>query len=291
MIEDLRPEDHHRAIGTTRDRRMVGWRILLAAAGLACVLASGPFANAGLVACRLLLGFLCRTDKFFHPFDLVLGWMVLILGWCLIAAALGKYPAAPASAGERVRQAARNLRWLPIPIVATLVFTVAFAYWPRAITVLVVDIANVPRDGELRIGARGELHRTRASVYRRGFDHLLGLPVTSRQEFPVTLVESAQAHSEFPLASPRLSFERWRRAWTSLGVTVKLPNESIYVAVDLLPCEGCGDAAIEVGERTADRCTGYVGERIRCYGQTARYPKGAGEVRVVLDLKGLSAAR
>ena len=158
------------------------------------------------------------------------------------------------------------------------------AYRSSTPLLLVADVKGA-RPEPVRVGIIGEWRRDRPFRYGEAVDYLLGLPRGGTH--PQPRATSTTLHSEFPIDSPALSWERWHGTWTKLTATVEEGRGSLHIAVDLVPCDDCTATEIEVGRGTLQPCAGYMGEHVRCVGQTARYPRRATQLHATIDLAGI----
>jgi hypothetical protein len=266
-------------------RRFLGPRARWGLLGLYLMLWAGPVGDAKHLLSHFLLGGSGAGSNAF-ALDLVVGRLVLFLGWCCIAWALGGAPnPATASAGGFSRLALR-LRWLPVPMLATTGLYLAVALRKADAQLLVVDVSNAPPGAKLLVGGDETVLSRDDNLYVETIEHLFGVPLPGGGRLP----NFARAHAEFHSEPTRLGLQNWRPEWTWLFVTSQDEgsHQGLVVFLNLHPC-AAGPDVIDVGGESAVACVDWY-DHGRCVVQNAHYRRGAQQIRVNVDLTGVQPA-
>jgi hypothetical protein len=265
--------------------RVVGARARWIVVGLGLMLLAAPIGDARDLLSNLL-GWWASTRKYTQPFgfDRALGRLVLILGWYCIARGLGGDggPSNPA-AGSFSRLSFR-LRWLPVPLLATMGLYVALVLREADTHLLVINVSNLPPDTKLLVGGNETVTAWNENRYAEAIEYLFGVPRGRAGWLPTF----QQAHAEFRSEPTRLGLQNWHPEWTWLFITSndEATHQGLVVFLNLRSCAG-GAEIIDVGKSSAVPCSDWYEDSGRCVVQNAYYRQDAEQIRVNVDLAGL----
>jgi hypothetical protein len=238
-------------------------------------------------------------DKYYHPYqyDRLVGCVILIWGWCQIARGLGAGRKSATAKLGWLRRLRDRFRYLPVPVLGTLLFVFVLGY-PRSSRQLVtVDVSNVPPGTTLRVHPRVTSNPSIDSRYLETFDYLFFLVPfwsSSSPRPPAT----AQMSSEFRLDGSPFSLIEWTDSWERLYVSAFDEDRHMGAFLTLWAdeCAGCS-ANIEVNRESLQPCAPRNYSRQNepiydgtCFTQTVNYPRGSKEVHVSVDLNHIELA-
>jgi hypothetical protein len=213
------------------------------------------------------------------------GWLVLLAGWGCIAHGLGgaRKPPSDATGFARMRF---QLRWLPLPILATLGTYVALAYHGTAPLLVTIDVINAPPGVTVHGGPIVGNFARRWSRYGATFDYLFGVPLPP---FNVRPVFYNQIHSEFRFPAGRMSLQNWQPDLERvfLGLEDERQAKSALVSIRVQhDIETTG--TISVSRASLGRCHSIeYGTDGACWIQVTPHSVDDREIRVVFDLAGV----
>jgi hypothetical protein len=261
--------------------RPPAWLVL----GLALVLLSGPIGNwynfvTETVESLIVSGYDFRTSDGADRFP---GWLALLAGWCCIAHALGGARKPPSDLPAGFARLRFRLRWLPVPILATLGSYVVLAFHSPPPLLLRVDVQNAPPGLTLHGRAIVTRYARRQSHYRATVDALLGVqppPFDVKYSF-------SEAHSEHRFAAGRLSLLNWQPDLESvfLGVEDETQHKVAFLTLSIERHHQHTESTIRVTRQSLQPCSAFSAlSEGACLSQVTSGSRDEREIHVVFDL-------
>jgi hypothetical protein len=265
--------------------RPPAWLVL----GLALVLLSGPIGNwynfvTQTLETLIVSGYDFHTSDGADRFP---GWLALIAGWCCIAHALGGARKPPSDLPAGFARLRFRLRWLPVPMLATLGSYIVLAYHSTPPLILRIDIENAPPGLTLHGGVIVGRATRHESHYRATIDALFSVPLP-----PIEVKASFydELHSEYRFAAGRLSLQNLQPNLERVfvGIEDEIQGKSAFVALVLHPRFEHTEGTIRVTRESLKQCfTSEYPSGGACRIQEISRPLEDREIRVVFDLAGI----
>jgi hypothetical protein len=217
----------------TQQRRHWAWHLGWLLVGLYLVLLSGPIGDWKDYLNQLWSGMSSLSGHKFGPsagLDRAPGWLVLVAGWCCMAHGLGGARKPPSDTPTGFARTRFRLRWLPVPILATLATYVALAYHGAPPLIVTVEVINAPPGTTVRGGSIVGRRARHESRYGATFDYLFGISLPPTR---ATALSYNQSHSEFRFPAGQLSLQNWQPDLERVFVHLKDESqlESAFVSV------------------------------------------------------------
>jgi hypothetical protein len=215
------------------------------------------------------------------------GWLTLLAGWCCFAHGLGAARKPPSEASTRFARLRFRLRWLPVPIVATLGTYVALAYHRAAPLIVTIDVINAPPGITIHGGPIAGRRAWHDSRYGAAVDYLFAAALPARNARPVFY---NQPHSEFRFPAGRFSLQNWQPDWERVfvGLEDERQGKSALVSVLVEDADIEHTGTISVTRETLKRCHSIqYGEDGACWILVTPYSFYDRDVHVVFDLAGI----